>query len=448
MSVLRPYQCEAIAAVRSEMARGHRRVVLVMPTGAGKTMTACDIVRRALDRGGSVLWLAHRTEIIDQCASHLERYGLEAGVISASSTRNPLPESRVQVASIQTLLARDARPRATLIVYDECHHASEDGAPHWASLLAAYPSTPIVGLTATPERGDGTGLGPLFNGLVVGATVADLTRDGHLVPCRILRPGRTLRSSQIAQDPVDAYAAHAQGRQVLIFAQRVDQAQDIAVRMAAAGAPSSCIHAGTPAGERREAIAAFRSGLIRCLTCVAVLTEGTDLPSAEVCILARGAGSSGVYLQMVGRVLRPAPGKLEALVLDLRGVSHLWGDPSDERVYSLDGVGVQLASRCKKCAVCQAPISAYPCSRCGYAPTSNEPEAAAMEITGDALVPYASKRVEGAAQREATLRRWVKACLDEGKSWKGLHHKYMAVYAEFCPKKRVLDMVKGMVSER
>src|SRR6185312_11439346 len=110
-----------------------------------------------------------------------------------------------------TLLSRGDRPPADVIIADEAHHFAS-ASVEWSALLAAYPGAHIIGPTATPERGDGCGLGTMFDGLVVGATVRELTDLGHLVPCEIMRPDKYLQSGEIAQNPVDAYVQHAQGR--------------------------------------------------------------------------------------------------------------------------------------------------------------------------------------------------------------------------------------------
>ena len=422
---LRDYQEAAISMVRAEMRRGRRRVVLVLPTGAGKTRLGASVVASAVAKGTRVLWLAHRTELVDQACATLHGFGLAVGCVSASSAWPHRDGAPVQVASIQTLLAREAhRPPAGLLVWDEAHHASE-AAEAWSGLLDAYQGVPLLGLTATPERGDGAGLAPLFDGLVVGATVRQLTTQGHLVPCEVVRPARMLEPGHIAQAPLVAYQAHGAARQGLVFARSVEEARTMAADFNAAGVRAECVTATTPADDRDAALELFRRGVVRVLTNVYVLTEGTDLPSAAVCILARGAGSAGIYLQMVGRVLRPAPGKRSALLLDLRGVSHVHGMPEDERAYALSGRGISLAGS-RHCQVCGAIVEGYPCDSCGYAPTSGD--AAETVVTNEPLVKFARKIAEGPQQRHETLLRWVAAALEKGHQPASVRHKWRAVY--------------------
>lgn len=436
---LRPYQLDAIERVREAMRAGKRRVVLVIPTGGGKTRIGADIVRQAVARGSRVLWLAHRTELIDQTARTLIEYGLEVGVLAASSALAVAASAPVQVCSIQTLLARQLRPPAELIIWDEAHHASE-GAEEWASLLDAYKGVAMLGLTATPERGDGKGLAPLFEAIVVGVTVRALTEAGYLAPCEVVRPAVLLKPNHLAQTPLDAYRKAANGMQGFLFARNVDEAQAYAAEFSAAGIPALAISAGTKAAERTAALEMFRAGVIKILANVYIFTEGTDLPMAQVCILARGASSPGIYLQMVGRVLRPHPGKTAAMLIDLRGISHIHGMPEDERVYSLEGKAIALAES-SPCKVCSAalPGGAYPCAACGYMPEAGEGDPAETEVDNVALVKFARKIAESRAQRWETCVRWVRQAKWSGHKIGYVRHKWRAVYGAEIPRSWVLE---------
>ncbi len=429
MRRLRPYQAEAVERVRAEMRAGRKRVVCCLPTGAGKTVIGADVCRKAVLLAKSVLWLAHRRELVDQTCRTFADLGLDVGAIAADSSFPARPEAPVQVASIQTLVARNVRPPADLIVWDEAHHCAKV-AREWTKLLESYPEVHVLGLTATPERGDGTGLRGLFDALVVGATIKQLTDAGHLVPAEVVRPAGRLESDELAQDPVDAYCEHASGQQGFIFSRFVEQSKDAAERLRARGVSAECITGNTPADVRREAIDRFRAGLVRVLCNVFVFTEGTDLPAASVCVLARGAGSAGVYLQMIGRVLRPAPGKSRALIIDLQGVSHAHGMPDDLRVWSLDGKACQLAgkegSALSMCPRCGAPLDdeePYPCEACEYEPDH------AVRITGEEL-KFARKRAENVEERWATMLRWAAVAADNGFKPGWLYHKFKCVYGE------------------
>ena len=430
VSQLRPYQLAAIDKVRASMRAGHMRVCLTVPTGGGKTIIGADIVRSAIGRGSRVVWLAHRTELVDQACATLHRMGLEIGALAASSVWPVNMTAPVQVASIQTLVARDTvRPAADLIVWDECHHAGE-AAEEWVKLLDAYPKARVLGLTATPERGDGTGLAPIFSDLVVGVSVRQLTTDGHLVPCEVVRPDTWLRAGKqagnpLAQEPLAAYLEHAPGRQGFLFARSVEEAQRYAAEFTASGIRTVAIHAGTPAEARAAALVGFRDGTVRMLSNVYVMTEGTDLPMASVCILARGAGTAGAFLQMVGRILRPAPRKTGALLIDLQGISHVHGMPEDERLFRLEGKAILKAGTV--CRVCGQPIISYPCA-CGYEPELRESEGGGTEITGDKLAKFSRMIQQGPEQRRQTFERWLSAAKLKGHKPRSVGYKWRGVY--------------------
>ena len=427
---LRPYQLAAIESVRGEMRAGHRRVVLVSPTGSGKTRMGSEVVRQAVAKGSRVLWLAHRTELIDQTCATLAEFGLHVGAVAARSAWEIAPEAPVQVASIQTLLARDVRPPAQLLIWDECHHASE-AAEEWARILDAYTETHALGLTATPERGDGSGLAPLFTGLAVAVSVRELTEMGHLVPCEWVKPDTVLEPGHIAQHPLEAYKESAPGQQGFLFAPTVAEAQRYADEFTAAGVRAVCIHAKTKPDERAAALEGFRAGKVRILSNVYVFTEGTDLPMASVCILARGASTAGIYLQMVGRVLRPHPGKTRATLIDLRGVGWLHGLPEDERIYSLEGKGIVRAEA--KCKVCGSLLTGYPCASCGYAPEGGEGEQSESAIDNVRLTKYARMIAQGPAQRWDTCVRWCRAAQLKGHKLTSVRYKWRHVYGEELP---------------
>lgn len=428
MIELRDYQQHAVDGVRKAMLGGGKRVVLVVPTGGGKTRIGAAVVERAVAKGSRVVWLAHRTELIEQTAKTLHQHGLPVGVVAASSAWPIDPTAPVQVCSIQTLLARSHRPRADLLVWDECHHASES-APTWAALLAAYPEQRTLGLTATPERGDGTGLGPLFDRLVVGVTCRTLTEHGHLVPCAVSRPEHLLKPNQLARDPLEAYLADAPGQQGFLFAKSVAEAEAFAAQFTAAGVRAVCIHAGTKPDERATALELFRQGVVRILANVYIFTEGTDLPMASVCILARGASTAGIYLQMVGRVLRPHRGKTSAMLIDLRGVSHVHLMPEDERDFRLTGKAINPGGTLTLCKVCRSPLGdGYPCAVCGYAPDAGDGDDSASEIVNAPMVKYARMIAQGPEQRFETMVRWIRAADAKDYKRSSVKHKWKAVY--------------------
>jgi superfamily II DNA or RNA helicase len=187
---LRPYQRKVIDRVNAQVADGHRRLCVVAPTGSGKTVVAAVLIAEAVARSERVVFVAHRRELIEQTSRKLHAVGVDHGIIQAGYPVRP--GVSVQVASIQTLHARALRsakielPPADLLFVDEAHHVR---ARTYAGLIEAYPDAVVIGLTATPCRGDGRGLGNIFQVLVECPSVATLTRAGYLVPVRDLRAG-------------------------------------------------------------------------------------------------------------------------------------------------------------------------------------------------------------------------------------------------------------------
>lgn len=343
---LRPYQAAAIADLQDGD-------LLVSPTGTGKTRMLCAMAEREAHGGGFALWVAHRHELLHQASQALRDAWLT-------------PEMNVLVRSIQELRKGVPIPGVTLLIWDEAHHAPSDD---WSQLrLIQYPLAGFIGATATPERGDGRGMGSMFKRIVETITVRDAIDQGYLVQPTVLRPARPLASGELAQDPVDAYLEHARGTKAIVFCSGVEIAIEYATRFRDY-VPTAAVWGDMPAEDRKKKLAAFARGELLVLTSVSILTEGFDVPDVETCILARGFGTAGGYLQAVGRVLRPSVGKTRALVLDLRGTSHDWGDPDEPRSFHLEGAGIRRPSDgvdVRFCPVCGSPSAATACETCGY----------------------------------------------------------------------------------
>ena len=360
---LRPYQSRAVAVVNQAWQTGVSSVCLVAPCGAGKTLLANTLLR---EHTGPAVFVAHRRELVVQAATRLRQsFGAsDVGVIMPGYDRQP--HARIQVASIQTLLARKHRPPGTLLVWDEAHHVMAEA---YRPIAADYKGARIVGLTATPQRQDGSPLGDLFRGLVVAAQYSELLRDGFLVPCRVLRPPEFM-GSDLAADPLKTYQRHGASGQCFAFLGSVKLAHKLSNSMTAVGIPAETITATTHQRDRNDVFARFRAGTTRVICNVGVLTEGVDVPSASVCLLARQCMHVGLYLQIVGRVLRPAPGKTEAILIDLPGATIAHGLPTEDRHYSLEGEGIRRTSpeplrNCPQCGACIPSVRPV-CPECGY----------------------------------------------------------------------------------
>jgi superfamily II DNA or RNA helicase len=305
---------------------------------SGKTRIGVEATLRATRRGKKVLWLAHRRELISQASDRLLQEGLQShGVILADAKRGD-ESALVQVASVDTLRARELRPSADLIIWDEAHHCA---AETWRSIHESYPNARHLGMTATPQRGDGVPLGDVFERLLVGASVRELTELGHLVKCRVWAPEKRIKTGELAKAPLDAWREQTPGKQTVLYAATVAESRGFAEEFTSAGVTAASIDGTTPTEEREQTLRRFAQGEITVLCNCGVLTEGWDMPSLEVCIVARHVSHAGLWLQIVGRVLRSSPGKESAVVLDLAGNVHKHGPPDAERSYSLQR-GIEL----------------------------------------------------------------------------------------------------------
>lgn len=339
----REYQTRTVDSIIARWRMGPARIACVAPTGAGKTHIAQLVTERLPSEPFDIV--CHTRDLVKQTARRLG-----CGMVMAGE---PLAESRVRVCSVQTVLSRDYKPRGKVILDEMHHYASEE----WSALRGD------LGLTATPERSDGVGLRPYFDELIVAAHYSELIKLGHIVDCRVLRPKKRLRG--IAQDPVTAYLKLGEGRVGFTFCRIVADARDIADKYTAFGVPAACVD--FESDDRDEKIAGLGSRY-QMLTSVYALTEGVDVPAASCCVLARGVGHPSVLLQMAGRVLRSYPGKQDALLLDLPGVTWTHGLPTEDREYTLDGIKRRKQNEslrvCQRCG--RTSLSAEPICVCGF----------------------------------------------------------------------------------
>lgn len=373
---LRPYQREAIAAARREFAAGARSIVVVAPTGAGKSVILSAMASQHIARGGRVLVVAHRRELVRQAAGHLERNGLAARTIVGGTALGPT-NARVTVAAIQSLNSkgwRDRLPPATLVIWDECHHIK---APSFLAVQQAYASAFHVGFTATPERTDHSPLGDVFQRMVVVASVAELVTDGWLVPCDVWAP--TSATTALAADAAEAYLERGEGKRAIVFCANVTHAKEAAEALQRSGVAAEYVDGTMPAGDRDARLARFSDGTTRVITNCNLISEGFDVPACKCVVIARGCDSVAMYLQIIGRARRPESSGESALVLDLRGAVHKHGLPDAERQYALDGEAISTGDKvdpvkqCKRCGAVFRPQVV--CPRCGAsAPLPESPE--------------------------------------------------------------------------
>ena len=386
---LRPYQSEAVDRVRAHIRAGVRRILVVAPTGAGKTVLFAFILSEAARRDRRALVLAHRRELIDQTYDKLLGSGLppeSLGVIMASDRRRN-PGALVQVASVDTLRNR-AKPRADIVVIDEAHRALADT---YEKISAEYPAAVHLGFTATPWRTDGRGLGRLYDELVVVASIPELVGDGFLVPTRVYshphKPdlskvrttggdynlddlARLMDDGVLLGDLVEHYRLRGGDAPAFYFAVSVDHSKHIAETFNAAGIPAAHVDGNTPGDERAAALEGLRSGRFKVVSNCGVFTEGTDVPNVKVIGLVRPTKSRALAFQMAGRGMRPSSTGPACIVLDHAGVVQAHGHPMEPQDYSLEdakkkkGTGVASTKTCPTCGL-ELPAGVTRCE-CGH----------------------------------------------------------------------------------
>ncbi len=373
MIELRDYQTQIIEETRTHLRQGIRSVLLYAPTGAGKTALTAHMAGTASGRGHRVWFLCHRRELIKQSIRTFSFVGIDHGVIAAGfpADRRPL----VQIGSIQTVARRmDRLDRPRLIVFDEAHHLA---AGTWAAIYDAFPDALHIGLSATPERLDGTGLGHWFERMVRGPSVAELIEDGWLAPYRLYAPkpidlsgvhtklGDFVRGElthamdkpTITGDAIAHYRRYADGKRAVAFCCSIEHSRHVVAQFQAAGIPAEHVDGETDSVVRDAAIQRFERGETLVLSNVELFGEGFDLPAIEAAILLRPTQSLALYLQQCGRALRPCEGKEQAIILDHASNSHLHGLPDDPREWSLEG-------RKKRRRTTEAPLPIRTCPKC------------------------------------------------------------------------------------
>lgn len=457
----RDYQNAAIEDARRCFAAGDKRILLVAPTGAGKTVIAAGLAKLAVEKGRRVLFLAHRRELVKQCENKLMTFGVDNGVIMAGEFLQM--EYEVQVASIDTLRARAMStdrmplPDADVVIIDEAHRSL---APTYMQLMDEYPQAAIIGLTATPIRGDGRGLGAVYHDMVQCPSVAELTELGHLVPARYFAPTipdltgvkvvrgdydqRQLEEAMDKRQPVgdviENWARICPDRPTVVFAAGVKHSIHLRDEFVRAGVRAVHVDGNMTTHERDEAIGGLLSGKYQVVTNCMVLTEGFDMPELSCCVLVRPTKNIGLYLQMAGRVLRPSPGKDDTIIIDHSGNVYQHGFVADDHDWQLDETEPMKAKEkkppkkeakqitCVKCAHIYTGMRA--CPACGHVP----------QMRGEAIETRHAELTEvedrtTAKKKQYTMeekQRWFSQLMghakEKGKSDGWVAHTYKAKF--------------------
>jgi len=406
---------------------GARFVLLVSPTGSGKTVTFADII---LDNPGPTCAIAHRQELVGQMSLALAFDGIRHAVIAPTAVVRACVARHVQecgrsyydaaasvaVAGVKTILRRDLDHWAksvTLWVMDEAHHLLRDN--QWGKAVGLFPNARGFGVTATPKRADGQGLGAhasgVFEVMVEGPDMRHLIDQGYLTDYRIFAPagdlnredlkigstgdftGNSLRAavkkSHIIGDIVEHYLKIAPGKLGVTFTTDIETATSTAEAYNAAGVPAAVVSAKTPDRQRTQTIEKFRRRELLQLVNVDIFGEGFDLPAIEVVSMARPTESYGLYVQQFGRALRIMDGKTQAIVIDHVGNVVRHGLPDDPKTWTLNSEDRQTRNKtdeiplraCPECAGVYERVHIV-CPWCGYKPEPAE-RSTPEQVDGD-----------------------------------------------------------------
>lgn len=462
---LRPYQDKSEDSVRVVL-RIVQAVLLVLATGAGKTVIFSDIARRAAARGSRILILAHRDTLIKQASAKLMDYGVEHGIIMAGFT--PMRHALVQVASVQTLVRRLDKVALNfdLIIIDEAHlSAAASYRKIIEAILACNPKCKILGVTGSPCRLDGKGLGKsaggLYDEMVQGISIKELIEQAYLVRPAVYAPADQLDLSgvkmvggeyesqslaelmdkpKITGSAIEAYKKHCPGVPAVAWCANVAHAQHVAAEFNAAGVPAQALCGEDDPNERDKALRALSSGKIKVVTFAMLLVEGVDCPAIGAIILLRPTMSLASYLQVIGRGLRPiyaggmpldtveqrraaimaGPKRDRCFVLDHAGLSFKHGFADEVREWSLDGVKKRKGSKkqepsilLKQCPTCFLVHTPAPtCPACGHVYAAR---AAPEHVDGELaeITPEMAEAMKAQRKKELTKAK----TLDELKAF-------------------------------
>ena len=409
MIELRDYQLKLLAQMQVALASPKSRVMVQLPTGGGKTRIAAALLDAWVKEGSKAVWLTHRKELSDQTCQVLNDTGVMATNTLTWHGDDPAPAMScgVVILMADTVSRRnryegvwDEYNSDDLLVIDEAHHAP---APGWERAINQWPGR-VVGVTATPWRLHRyQGFRHLFNNLVLGPQIKEMQSGRWLAGAEVRMPaeGELILGGQVnsgdysesgierANEGRDIWTAgavrfwqtYAAGRQTVVYAVSVRHSQNLTAVFRNAGIPAGVLLGDTPADQRAKLIGQFKDGTLKVLVNVAVATEGFDLPDAACIVMTRPTLSLALYLQMVGRGLRPKLDGGNCRILDLAGNVNRHGLPEADQEWSLesrggkDELGDPPVVRCPLCAgvspaasrscqVCGSPFG-KDCARCG-----------------------------------------------------------------------------------
>jgi len=437
---LRPYQSSSIITLRQAFSKS-KRVLFVLPTGGGKTAIFTQIAENSPKK---VLILAHRKELIEQIS---ERLGKPHGIIINGV--EPDYKCNIQVGSVQSVVKRLDKINPEFIIIDEAHHAV---AGQYEKITARFSEAFVLGVTATPCRLDGKGLGLAFDQLVQGPTIKDLIGMGFLCSSKVYASEVDLKKikttggdynkkqletamlkSSITGDAVATYRKYAKDKQAIVFCCSIKHATMVRNMFQLLGHSAEMITSRDKKDEREKILDDFRNKFTKILVSVDIISEGFDVPSCEVVILLRPTKSLSLYLQQVGRALRVMEGKPHAIVLDHAGNVFKHGFPTQDREWELTTDKIKAAQQkhnLRQCKTCYAVYNntAERCPECGEL---HKPEPKKMQMVAGELVPLEEVEIKKKeAKRELSgpksLEDWKAIARARGYKIGWAYHRYNA----------------------
>ncbi|MGF1490098.1 MAG: DEAD/DEAH box helicase [Prochloraceae cyanobacterium] len=366
---LRAYQKDLIARVFASWKKGNRRILLQLATGGGKTILFTDIIKTFISHNFKALVIAHKKELIEQAHGKIKQItGITPGYIKAGYTPNEA--ASVQVASIQTLIRRN-KPPADLLIIDEAHHSA---AKSYSDLFEIYSQSLILGVTATPIRNDGQGFQYLYDDLIVGPNTDWLIEMGYLSRFKLFAASiklavkegkksnkdysqadlsKAIRENAIVNETaIETWFKYAKKKQTVVFAVNVEHSQKLKGMYRARGIVAEHLDGCTSNAERERIINDFRDKKITVLTNCEIISEGFDVPAIECIQCIRPTKSLALWLQMIGRALRPSDGKTSAIILDHTFNYEVLKLPDIYREWSLYPLSIKKDDHTLECQSC------------------------------------------------------------------------------------------------
>ena len=404
---LHPFQTDDVEKLRVAVHR-YGSAVYVAATGSGKTIVAGEIARRTTKKGNRTLMLVHRRELVAQTVETLNEFcpGLEVGVEAPGWPS--MPWAQLQVGMVQTLVQRpDHGIAPVLVIMDEAHHVR---AATWSRVLGYWPRAKRLGLTGTPERLDGQGLGEHFAEMVLAPSIPELIAGRYLAPTKTLTLPAAFKdedapiSEQMVASAADAYMRYARGKRTIFFGKHRDHSRRVCAALRERGVRAEHVDAEDPVGRRDRIMDGFKRGALDVVGNCRLIDEGYNAPACEVVMMGSPTNSVTQYLQWAGRQSRYVLGKT-GLVLDLAGNVYEHGLPDEAREWSLeDG---EIADKRdtpdrkpRACAACRAAFYGRRCPHCGY-----QEELAAVAEVNTELVDATDAAARARSRRRPKGRR-------------------------------------------